>query len=230
MQSLLIFGGSLFPVLGFFNVYPFRYSYVADHFQYLASVAIILPAAALLATLLEWGGLPLHRRGGQVLAAALVCGLGVLTWRQSRSYRSAETLYRATLARNPASYKEHHNLGRLLARGMPRMPEAISHYEAAIRIKPDHFLAHFSAGVALYTLGRTAEAVPHFRRVLELAPGNAYLAGTSHYFIGAILMADPQRWAEARRELEEAVRLRPDDLEARSRLVEVLARLRPGAR
>jgi len=35
-----------FPALGFLNVYPFRYSYVADHFQYLALLGILVPAAA----------------------------------------------------------------------------------------------------------------------------------------------------------------------------------------
>ena len=33
------FVASLFPVMGFFNVYFFRYSYVGDHFQYLAGMA-----------------------------------------------------------------------------------------------------------------------------------------------------------------------------------------------
>ena len=37
----LFFLGTLFPVLGFLNVYPFIFSYVADHFQYLASLGII---------------------------------------------------------------------------------------------------------------------------------------------------------------------------------------------
>lgn len=32
LATLLLFVGILFPALGFFNVYPFRYSYVDDHF------------------------------------------------------------------------------------------------------------------------------------------------------------------------------------------------------
>ena len=39
LAALLLFTGSLFPALGFFNVYPFVYSFVADHFQYLAGLA-----------------------------------------------------------------------------------------------------------------------------------------------------------------------------------------------
>jgi len=41
LVGVLFFGGTLFPALGFFDVYPFRYSYVADHFQYLASIGLI---------------------------------------------------------------------------------------------------------------------------------------------------------------------------------------------
>src|SRR5262249_4918524 len=41
LAALLYFGGTLFPVLGFLNVFPFRYSFVADHFQYLPSLGII---------------------------------------------------------------------------------------------------------------------------------------------------------------------------------------------
>src|SRR4029079_6805816 len=40
LAALLLFAGILFPALGFFNVFPFRYSFVADHFQYLATIPI----------------------------------------------------------------------------------------------------------------------------------------------------------------------------------------------
>ena len=43
---------SLFPVLGFFNVFYFRYSLVADHFQYLASMGPLVLAAAGITTAL----------------------------------------------------------------------------------------------------------------------------------------------------------------------------------
>ena len=46
LAAALIFGGVLVPVLGFLNVYPFRFSFVADHFQYHASVALLALAAA----------------------------------------------------------------------------------------------------------------------------------------------------------------------------------------
>jgi hypothetical protein len=46
LAALLFFVGTLFPALGFVNVFPFRYSFVADHFQYLASLGIIALMAA----------------------------------------------------------------------------------------------------------------------------------------------------------------------------------------
>ena len=61
LAGLLFFAGTLFPVLGLFNVFPFIYSFVADHFQYLASLGIIVLVSAGAALLLErrgWWGRP----------------------------------------------------------------------------------------------------------------------------------------------------------------------------
>ena len=46
LLALLYFAGTLFPALGFFNVFPFRYSFVADHFQYLAGIGPITLVSA----------------------------------------------------------------------------------------------------------------------------------------------------------------------------------------
>ncbi|MDM7913692.1 MAG: O-GlcNAc transferase, partial [Candidatus Eisenbacteria bacterium] len=51
LVACLFFAGTLFPALGFFDVYPFRYSFVADHFQYHASLGAIAFAAAALTLL-----------------------------------------------------------------------------------------------------------------------------------------------------------------------------------
>ena len=42
VDAASVFGGTLVPVLGFVNVYPFVFSYVADHFQYLACLGVIV--------------------------------------------------------------------------------------------------------------------------------------------------------------------------------------------
>ena len=225
LAALLIFSGSLFPVLGFVNVYPFRYSYVADHFQYLASLAMLVAVAA---AMTQWSERQADLRLRRVLraaAVALVALLGVRTWRQAHDYASAETLYRVTVARNPDSWKEQNNLGRLLARSPNRMPEAIPHFEAALAVKPDHIMANYSLGIALYVTGRKAEAVPRFRRVIELSGTKpSLMVANSHLLLGAVLMDAPATSAEAVRELETASRLKPGDPEALAKLAEARAK------
>ena len=144
--------------------------------------------------------------------------LAVLTWQQSHLYRDAETLYRVTIDRNPDSWMAHNNLGRILSRGTRRMPEAIQHFEAVLRLKPDHARAHYSLAVDEYLTGRPLDAVDHFEQVLVLEPGNVLLAANSHLLLGKILMNMPGQLPNAVRHLEEAVRLRPADGEAREAL------------
>ena len=107
LAATCFFLGTLLPALGFFNVYPFAFSFVADHFQYLAAIGPMTLLAAGWAIGRErsrsalgttrstseavwWGG------AGLVITAA-----AVLTWRQAETYRGMETLYRATLADKP---------------------------------------------------------------------------------------------------------------------------------
>ena len=137
LAAWLLFAGSLFPALGFFNVYPFRYSYVADHFQYLASLGLIAAAAGGAGILLAKcpaGG----RTAGWAACALLLAGLAGLSHEQSRLYRDAETLYRATLARTPDSWMAHHILGVALARTPEGRPEAMIHFQEAIRLNPNY--------------------------------------------------------------------------------------------
>jgi hypothetical protein len=54
--AVAYFAVSLFPVLGFFNVYYFRFSYVGDHLQYLASIGPMALAGACIVRLPEWLG------------------------------------------------------------------------------------------------------------------------------------------------------------------------------
>lgn len=222
LAAFLIFTGSLVPVMGFFNVYPFRYSFVADHFQYHASIALAILAAAGITNALERASSPAQRRVGTLAVALLVVTLGAITWRQAATYRNAETLYRATIARNPDSWMAHHNLGRLLSRKPGGLDGAIAEFEAVLRLKPDHARAQYSLGVALQRVGRAPEAVPHFEAAIRLEPQNFVLVSNSHYLLGEILMRMPGRVDEAIGHLEEAIRRRPLIAETHNRLGEAL--------
>jgi Flp pilus assembly protein TadD len=211
LAAALFFVGSLFPALGFFDVYPFRYSFVADHFQYLASLGIIALAAGGWA---RWQGIALGR-----LAALLVLGLcGVLTWRQSRTYADADTLYRATLARNPDCWLAHNNLANdLLAAG--QWDEATAHYREAQRVDPTRPEAAHNLGIALGRAGRPAEAIGAFERALRLRPDYA----EAHYNLGVALAA-VDRLPEAIEHYDAALRLSPNHAEVHDGLGMALAR------
>ena len=105
LAAWLLFVGSLFPVLGFFNVFPFLYSYVADHFQYLASLGLI---AGVTAGAVTWSG---GSRWWPVAGGLVVVMLAGLSHGQSRMYADGRTLYRTTIAKNPECWMAHNNLG-----------------------------------------------------------------------------------------------------------------------
>ena len=211
LAALLFFGGSLFPVLGFLDIYPFRYSYVADHFAYLASLGAIVPVSAGLALAIERSAGPVRRRAAQAAVVVMLATLAVLSNRQSRMYADAETLYRTTIARNPGDWMAHQNLGIIYSRGARRRAEAITEFESVVRLKPDHNRAHYNLGLSLYLAGRGPEAVGQFEQAIRFAPKNALIVGNSHYFLGVIFTAMPGRLPDAIAHLREAVRMRPND-------------------
>ena len=50
---------------------------------------------------------------------------------------------------------------------------AVPHYDAALEAAPDYADAHYNFGVALEYLGRSLEAVYHYRLAAGLDPANA---------------------------------------------------------
>ena len=130
--------GVLFPALGFIDVYPFVFSFVADHFQYHASAALItlMVAAAATAACRVFAS----SGGGRLvtmLAVGLIVVLGVSTARQATVYHDLETLYRNTLAGNPRSLLAMNNLADVLVKrgrleeALPLLKQAVSLAEIA---------------------------------------------------------------------------------------------------
>ena len=217
LAAALFFVGSLFPVLGFVNVYPFVFSFVADHFVYLPSLGVIAGLAAGMATLVARLD-PSRARLAPVGAAALLTLLGVRTHAQSRLYRDAPTLYAATLERNPDCYLCLNNLGTIGARG-GEMAAAVGYYREAVRIKPDSPEAHNNLASALAQSGQMEEALPHFEQAVRAAPN--YVSARVNY--GGVLFR-LGRVAEAKAQFEAALRILPDYAPARQNLA-VIQRL-----
>ena len=213
LAAALFFVGSLFPTLGSFNVYAFAFSYVADHWQYLANLGIIAAVAAGLAAL------PWSRRIAGAGGAALLALLAVLTWRQCRMYDNVETFYRTILAGNPAAWMAHDNLGVVLAHS-GRLPEAVEHYREALRLKPDSAEIYHDLGTALTQTGQVPEAIADYEQALRLQPAYA----EAHYHLGSVL-AQQGRLEEAVGQFEQAVHAKPGYAEAQNNLGSALAML-----
>jgi protein O-mannosyl-transferase len=204
LAAFLLFAGTLFPVLGFFNIYPFLFSYVADHFQYLASLALIVPLSSLLISFVTRLGRP----ADIVLPAVLLAILATLTWRQTGIYRNAETLYRSTILRNPASWLAHNNLGVALLEKPGHLAEAKTEYQAALALNPDDAEAHNNLGNALARMpGRLPEAIREFDVAIRLEPRLAQ----AHQNLGNALARNPKRIADSIAQFEMALQLKPDD-------------------
>lgn len=168
LAATLIFLGLLFPALGFINVYPFLYSFVADHFQYLACAAPLTLFAAGIAMTRD--SFPKHVPW-LTLSCALFLILGILSWRQCRDYRDMETLWRATIARNPNGWMAYSNLGSFLAaRG--DTSDAIDDFRKALELWPDQSKDHNNLGKALVQKGRMAEAMNEFQTALRISPND----------------------------------------------------------
>jgi protein O-mannosyl-transferase len=233
LAAFVAFCALLFPALGFVDVYPFRYSFVADHFEYLASIPLIALACGVAAV--AGGGKPRPYDGesgarpdavaaglaparivGAALAAALVVSLGVMTWFQSRNYTDAETLYRSILQTNPASWFAHNNLGfLLLERG--DSAEAAVHLEEALRLNPSVWEHHANVGLLRLRYGPIEAAAPHFENALRLNPSYA----EAHNNLGHLRFREG-KLAEAKAHFEAAIRLKPGLAEAHSNLASVL--------
>ena len=168
LVALLFFVGTLFPALGFFDVYPFRFSYVADHFQYLACLGPLALAGAGIARGLGWlanRSAPLRPVG----CAILLTALGALTWFQCGQYADIETLWRVTLAKNPSCWMAHDNLGAVLF-NLGRTDEAAGQLKMALQLNPDDEKAHNSLGLLLSRNGELDAAITEFQKALAILP------------------------------------------------------------
>jgi tetratricopeptide (TPR) repeat protein len=160
--AAVYFAAILSPVLGFIMLYTFLYSFVADHYQYLACIGPLALAAAGMK-------MGLGRVLQPVLGAVLLIVLGILTWQQCEMYANAETLWQTTLRQNPNSWMAQNNLGDAFVQ-KSEVDEAMVHFRKALEIKPDYAEASYNLGLSLRKQGRLDEAIGHFQKALALQP------------------------------------------------------------
>jgi len=166
--AALFFVVMLSPLLGFIMLYTFRYSFVADHYQYVASIGPIALAAAGITGVFGW-----LKKSSPFLkpafCGALLLTLGVLTWRQCGMYVDSETLWRTTLERNPGSFLADNNLGYLLLQE-GQTNQVIALGQRSLQIEPDNPQAYNNLGNALLKMDQVDKAIGFFQAALQADP------------------------------------------------------------
>ncbi len=192
-------------------LYMMRYSYVTDHWQYFGCLGIFALAAAGLER-----GFDLFKRGGPLLrpalCGALLFGLGVLTWRQAGLYKDDETLWRATVARNPTSWMAHNIWGNNLE-AAGKLDEAFHQYSEAQKLGPGYSQPYNNLGNIFLQQGRLAEAKAQYQKAIAVIPRGF----EGYYNMGIVL--------EREGNIPEAIRYYEESLGHTSQPVEVLNHL-----
>jgi tetratricopeptide (TPR) repeat protein len=201
------FVATLSPVLGFIMLYTFRYTFVADHYQYLACIGPIALVSAGLVNLADT-----FKKSRVVILTAALCivtVLATLAWRQAAIYGNIETLWRTTLARNPGCWMAHNNLGIVLFE-KGQLDEAIAHYRSTLQMQPNFWDADYNLGSALLGKGEVDEAILYCEKAVAKEPNDpdAQVA-----LANALLQK--KRIDDAIVHYEKAVAMRPDYFLAR---------------
>lgn len=112
-------------------------------------------------------------------AALTYYNLGACLLEQKR-WPEAEEYFRQSLALNPNSAGAHNNLGNVLARTAPLLPDqprqvernaaALAEFQRAVELEPQYAEAYSNAAIVLLRLGRADDAVAACRRALQLIP------------------------------------------------------------
>jgi tetratricopeptide (TPR) repeat protein len=203
-------------VVGVISFPYMMFSYVADHLAYFPSIG--------LAMLVALGGRAVSgslARPRLIVTATgmLLVVLGMLTWRHARVYRTSETLWEDTVAKNPHAWVAHLNLG-IIRANQGRRVEAIEHYRRAIAVNPFGPALHVNLGNALLAEGKLTEAIASYREAVRIDPEH----WDAQVMLGSSLV-DAGEPAAARGHLLAAVRALPREPAPLTLLGRALAQL-----
>ncbi|HEY2574587.1 MAG TPA: tetratricopeptide repeat protein, partial [Verrucomicrobiaceae bacterium] len=200
------FFGTLFPVLGFLNFYWTLFSYVGDHLVYLSSLGVLVPVAAMVATMANRWRKPALQYGFAILFLPL---LAALTWREAGQYRNAATMWRSTISKNPACWLAYNNLASDFLQTKGHADEAQVLCEKSVSMKPDFPEAHYNLGVVHHQMGRTEEEIAEYETALKFSPAFA----NAHLNLGEAL-ARKGRSDDAMSHYQKVMALKPSEPEA----------------
>jgi tetratricopeptide (TPR) repeat protein len=209
--AVLFFATTLAPVLGFVMLYTFLWSYVADHYQYVACIGLLTLAAAGITLALRRLNFPILH---YAVCGTLLFTLSGLTWRQCRMYRDVETLWRVTIERNPSSWLAAYNLGTILGE-KHQVDEGIQYLQKTVEIRPEFAGGHYNLGSLYLYKKELAPAIGELQKAIEFEPRHAL----AYYKLGDALMQKGQM-EQAIPEFEKAIEIWPACVDAHRSLAQ----------
>jgi tetratricopeptide (TPR) repeat protein len=174
-----------------------------------------LPLAAVIAgvVVLAWrAGSRVPVRLGLAVLAFVAAALGVATVRRSADYATEVGIWEDTIAKRPENARARQNLSAALQRA-GRGDDSLQAWAAALRLSPEQGAARFNEANQLYLQGRYADA----SRLYAVAAISLPHVARIRTNLGASLLAEGKR-EEAVQQFEEALRLDPNDEQARKNL------------
>jgi tetratricopeptide (TPR) repeat protein len=186
LVAFLFFAGTLVPALGFVNVYPMRYSFVADHFQYLASIGLIVLMVAsteymsrVLDHVNDLSPTQKWVKHAIFTDVPFLLPLAVLAFMQGAIYKDRLKLWSTTAENNPASWMVRLNLGHAYVDAGDG-DKAMEQYRTALELAPDVADPHYNVGYRHVVQGQFDQAIDQYRQALRISPENPEY----HYALG----------------------------------------------
>ncbi|MEE8573799.1 MAG: tetratricopeptide repeat protein, partial [Thermodesulfobacteriota bacterium] len=217
VSATLFYLITLSPMLGFLDIFFFRYSFVSDHFPYIASLGIIALAVGIGSYAIEkvGGG---ERKVKLAASALVIIVLSVISYGQCYKFKGKVALWEDTLAKNPNAWIAHNNLGRIIFNSGD-LKGAFAHYEKAAKIWPHSSEVNYNMGLSLFEFGRLTEAEAYYRKALKSKP--AFAEATSGL---SVVLSYGGDYEEAEGLGFKATMLRPGEAGIQSNFGLVLAR------
>ena len=217
----------LVPVIGLVQVGEQGH---ADRYTYLPSIGLFLMAVWAAGDVAAMGQVRLWRGIATAGTIVIIAALGCAAFAQTSYWRNSETLWEHTLAVTSNNDVAHNNLGYLsIDRG--ELDKAMSHFEAASKIRAGKLDPHYNLGTAFVEMnigdalarkGQPDEAMVHFEQAIKLQPDYA----EAYYNRGNVLYGKG-RIDEAIADFEKTLQIQPNDADAHTGLGNAL--LRKGA-